>query len=117
MHVLYAAKDWMRQLRGVKDQPRALFVIRAVVRNPRLAEDLPAEAAGIFVLVLPIEFAELRIRPFDLKGVRRGAKADHWPAAVEIIDDVLHLVVRKILEPEEHDQEISALQRFEAADV
>ena len=37
----------MAELVGLQQQPRALRVVLAVVRDPRLAEDLPAEAARI----------------------------------------------------------------------
>ena len=38
----------------------------------------------------------------DLKRMRRGAKSDHRPAAIQVVGDVLHfLIVREILEAQE----------------
>ena len=92
-------------------------MIRAVVRDPRLAQDLPAEPARELVLVLPVEFQELRVGPLDLKRVRRGAEADDRAAAVQVVGDVLHLVVGKILEAQEDDEQVGRLQRLEPGDV
>ena len=103
---------------GLQQQPRALLVVRAVVRDPGLAENLPAEAAGVVRRsLLPGVLQELRVGPLDLERVRRGAEADHRAAAIEVVDDVLHLGVGKILEAQEDDQEVGGLERLEPGDV
>ena len=49
--------------------------------------------------------------------MRRGSEADHRPAPVEIVDDVLHLRVGEILEAEKDDQQVGRPQRLEPGDV
>ena len=49
--------------------------------------------------------------------MRRGPESDHRAAAIEVVGDVLHLVVREILEAQEDDEEVGGLQRLEPGDV
>src|SRR3954467_14635757 len=107
----------MRQFAGVQDQTRALLVVRSVVRHPGLTEDLPSKPTGIFVFVLPIEPPKLRVCALDLKGVRGGAKSGYGTAALEVVDNLLHLVVGEVLKPQEHHEQVSGLQRVEARNI
>jgi len=116
-HVLHAAQNRMRGLVRLEQQPRALFVVGAVVRHPRLAEDLAPEAAFVLIARLPMVLQEFGVRPLDLEGMRRRAEADDGAAALEVVGDVLHLGVGEILEPEEDDQQVSRLERLEPGDV
>src|SRR6478672_535517 len=101
----------------IEEQTRALLVIGSVVRYPRLAKNLPSKPTGIVVLVLPVELPKLRVRTLDLKRVRRGPEPNDGPPEIEIVDDLLHLVVREILKPEEDNQEIGGLERLQPRDV
>ena len=64
-----------------------------------------------------MNFANFASGALDLKRVRRGAKADYRSAAIEVVDDVLHLVVWKVLESEKHDEQVRCLESLEACDV
>ena len=49
--------------------------------------------------------------------MRRRAEADHRTSAVEVVGDVLHLLVREILEAEKDDHRSAVAQRVEPGDV
>ncbi|MEI9894610.1 MAG: hypothetical protein WDN28_12170 [Chthoniobacter sp.] len=67
---------------------------------------MPAEAVLKFLALVIV--VELRIRAVgrDFEAVRGGAQADDRAAAVEVIDDGLHLLGLEILEAGEDDEEI-----------
>jgi len=96
VHVADAAHDRVRRLVGRGKQPRALLVVASVVPHPGFAQHLPPEAAFVILaLVVPGVFDE---RPVgDAEGVCRGADAEHRPAALEVVDDVLHFGGGKVL--------------------
>ena len=50
-------------------------------------------------------------------GMGGGAETDDRPSAIQIVGDVLHLIVRKILEPQEDHQQVGRLQGLESRDV
>jgi hypothetical protein len=49
--------------------------------------------------------------------MRRGAQPDHRPAAIEVGVEVLHLLLRKVLKPQEHHREVGRVERFHAGHV
>src|SRR5262245_33979475 len=107
----------MTEFALLEHKPGTLLVIRAVVRDPGLTENLPPETTGKVRLVLPVPLQELRVGSLDLKRMRRRAKAHDRSTASQIVGDLLHLVVGKILEPQEDDEKIGRLERVEPRDV
>ena len=87
--------------------------MRPPVIYPRLAEHLPAEALFVlFAAVGPAVFRKLAVL-WNAEGVRRGPQADDRLARFDVIDEVLHLLIRQIAEPQAEHREISRLQRLD----
>ena len=97
--------------------PRALLVIAAVVSNPSLPQHLMPKAQFV-VLALVVEriFRE-RIGALHLERMRRGTQPDHRPATIEIVIEMLHLLLRKILKPQKDHRQIRRVQRLHARHV
>ena len=101
-------------LGGLQLEPRALFVVGAVVRHPGLPENLPPETARIWGSPpRHVELQEFRIGTLDLEGMRRGPEPDDRPAPVEVVHDVLHLGIGEILEAQEDDHQVRLPERVE----
>jgi hypothetical protein len=82
------------------------------------AEDLPAEAARVVRrLVVPRVLRERGTRTADLERMCGRAESHHRPTTIDVVDDVLHLAVRELLEAGGNDEQIGRLQRLEARDV
>ncbi len=92
-----------------------LLAVAAVVLDPGLAQDLPAEAA-VPALAVPGVAGE-RLALLDVEGVRRRPHADDRPARVDVVDDLLHLVLGQVAEPGEEDHQVGVPERLEAWDV
>ena len=107
----------MRLLLRHEVEPGARFMIRAVVADPRLAENLPAKAAFVIVALVAVVVLRERAVRRNLEPVRRRAQPDHRTAALEVIDDRLHLLGRQVLEAGEDDHQVGGLQRLRAGNV
>src|SRR5262245_34851379 len=87
------------------------------MRHPRLAQNLPSEAARVSLHALPRVFQVRRIGTLNLERVRGGAETHDRSAAIEIVHDVTHLGVRKILKAQEDHQEIRGAEDVETLNV
>ena len=108
----------MLQLLRCEDQVGALLVVAAEVADPVLAEDVLAKAKApgfVFALVAFVVLLELALEP--LERMRSRAQSDHWFAGVQVVLDVLHLVVGKVLEAQEHHHQVRGSEGFETGDV
>ena len=92
-------------------------MVGAVVADPGLAQDLTAEAPLVVVALVVegvfVERAVLRVA----EAMGRGAQADDRAAAVQVVDDRLHLLDRDGLEAREDHEQVRVLQRLGAGDV
>src|SRR5205807_2124141 len=113
--VLDAAQDGMACLAPGEDAPRALLAVLAVVIDPGFAQHLPAKAAAPRAVV-PGEFREC-LPCLDVECMRRGPHADNRPAGFQVIDDMLHLLVRQIAEAREDNHQVGRVERLQAGDV
>ena len=112
-----STKNRMGFLLGDELDAGALFVIAAVVPNPGVAKDLMSEAIlGSLGLGAKIKVRVLGVGG-NLEGMGGGSQADNGAAAIQIIDDVDHLIVGEILEAGEDDHQICILQGLETGNV
>src|SRR5262245_44923617 len=95
----------------------ALLLVRSVVRDPGLAEYLPAIAAGeLFVVITVLRVRALRVL-LIVERMSGGTQSDNRPAGVRIIDDLFHLLVRQFQPAREQHHEIRAAQCFKARNI
>lgn len=98
-------------------QAGAGHVVFTVVTGPVFAENLATEAAFVgFVFGSLGVFVEGAVRG-NFEGVGGGAEPDDGTAAVEVVDEVLHLLVGPVLEAGVDDHEIGVIEDFNAGDV
>ena len=113
--VLDAAQDRVIFHLLDEDAARALPAVVAMMADPGLAQDLPAEAA-LPVLALP-GVASVGPSGGDVEGVGGGAQAGDGPARFDVIDDVFHLLVGKIPEAGQYHHQVGGLQGVETGNV
>src|SRR5207249_8134827 len=83
------------------DSTRALLAGLAMMADPGLAQHLSTETTFPFFAVPRI--ASIGRAFFEGEGMRRRSHANNGPARFDVIDDVLHLVVRQFSKPSEDD--------------
>src|SRR5687768_12021119 len=94
-----------------RKEARKLHVIGPVVRHPRLTQDLPSESAlkrGVLVGVIPSQ--ELGFGPQYLERVSRCPGPENRTAALQVIRDVLHLVVRIVTKAQAQKEQVGRPQ-------
>ena len=95
----------------------ALLVILSVVTDPSLAEHLMPEAKFIIWPFAIEGILRKRIGGRHFESMRRRPHPDHGSAAMEVVIEVLHLLGREILKPQEHDRQIGGIERFHAGHI
>ena len=104
---------------GGEEGAGAGLAVGGVVGDPGFAQDLPAEAAveaGLLAGPAVLFVGALAVGRV-VERVRRGAHADHGPARLDVIHDVLHLLVGQRAEPGEDDHQVGVVQGLQARDV
>ena len=84
-------------------EPRAHLVICTVMARPGLTENLSAEAADVFLLRIDVVELGIGLPLRNLESMRRRSQTDDRSAAIEIVGDMLHLLVRQIAKTKEDD--------------
>ena len=113
-NILHAAQNRMLILVLDDRDARALLVIRAVVTDPSLPKHLMTEAQFVAVHLAVEGVLGEGIILAGLEGVRRRAQSGDRSAAIEIRIDVLHLLLRELLEPQEHHHQVGGIERLHA---
>ena len=95
----------------------ALLMIRAVMSNPSLAEDLMTEARFVVGTFMVVGILGIRVCSIHFESMRRGAQTNHRSATSQVCIEVLHLLRWEILKAQKHHGQIGRLERFEARHV
>ncbi len=116
-HLLHSAQDGVVSFLGDDVEPSAFPVISTVMACPFLAKDLPAPTVLVVVAVVAVAVLGPLAVARDLEAVGGGAQPDDGTAAVEIVNEVLHLPVRPVLEAGEDHHQVGGLEGFHPRDV
>src|SRR5438876_9461588 len=101
-----AAQDWMVFELFVNDAARAFLAVGAVMTDPGVAQNLLAATARPF-LALPVEFGVWALLVARvLEGMSGSANGENRFAGIQIIDEVLHLVVRQFPKAQLHHHQV-----------
>ena len=79
------------------------------------AEHLLPEAALVVLAVIAIGVFRVGV-PGSIEGVSRCSETHDGLAGIEVVDEVLHLFVREVLETQEDDHEVGRFQVRETRD-
>ena len=110
-------QNGMRLVLGIDDTAGALSTVVSVVIQPGVAENQPPPAASGFSTVEG-EWADFAVLVAAvIEGVCCGAETDDGLATVSEVDDVFHLLVRKLAKTKKQDHQVSRVEGLQPGNV